>query len=92
MAGSCIFGAMAFQSFVENFPDPFFRRCINITWLISYLVVVNYILFEYTIPFIKFTWKRLLITPVLLILHSLLIQLDFIYGDKSELSCTFIMK
>jgi two-component system, LytTR family, sensor kinase len=53
-------------------PETFFRRCVNNVWLISYLVVVNYILFEHTLPFIKLTWKRLLIAPLLLIVHLLL--------------------
>ena len=47
-------------------PGTFFRRAINNIWLISYLAVINYILFEYTLPFIKFTWKRLLLAPFLI--------------------------
>src|SRR5688572_6535843 len=66
-----------FQSFVEGLPDAFLRRCVNIIWLNIYLVVINYILFEYTLPFIKFTWKRLLIAPVLLFLHFLAYPVGF---------------
>src|SRR5688500_346440 len=66
-----------FQSFVEGLPDAFLRRCVNIIWLNIYLVVINYILFEYTLPFIKFTWKRLLIAPVLLFLHFLAYSVGF---------------
>jgi len=47
-------------------PETFFKRVVNNIWLISYLVVVNYILFEFTLPFIRLTWKRVLLTPVLL--------------------------
>lgn len=60
-----------------NNPDRFFRRAINNVWLISYLAVVNYILFEYTLPFIKLTWKRILIAPVLLFAHIILYSFGF---------------
>lgn len=46
--------------------EAFFKRVWNNTWLVAYLIVLNYILYEYAVPFIKVTWKRLLITPVLL--------------------------
>ncbi|HEV7332517.1 MAG TPA: histidine kinase [Flavisolibacter sp.] len=42
-------------------PDTFFKRAVNNTWLISYLVVLNFILYEYALPFIRLTWKRLLL-------------------------------
>lgn len=51
--------------------DAFFKRAVNHVWLISYLVIANFILFEYTFPFIKLTWKRLLATPFLLFLHMM---------------------
>jgi len=60
-----------------NTPQTFFKRCVNNVWLISYLVVINYILFEYTLPFIKFTWKRLLVAPILLLLHFLAYSVGF---------------
>ena len=41
-------------------PETFFKRIVNNVWLISYLVVLNFVLFEYALPFIKLTWKRLL--------------------------------
>lgn len=50
-------------------PETFFKKIINNTWLISYLIVINFILFEYTLPFINFTWKRMLLTPILLWAH-----------------------
>ena len=46
--------------------NPFFRQAINSIWLMVYLMSVNFILFEYSFPFIKLTWKRLLITPFIL--------------------------
>lgn len=55
-----------------NSPDVFFKRVVNNVWLISYLTVLNFILFEYTLPFIKLTWKRMLAAPVLLWAHLML--------------------
>lgn len=54
-----------FSDLISN-PDSFLKRVVNNVWLISYLVVVNFILYEYTLPFIKLTWKRILIAPLLL--------------------------
>jgi two-component system, LytTR family, sensor kinase len=55
-----------------NTPETFFKKVINNIWLVSYLVVVNFTLFEYTLPFIKITWKRILIAPLLLFAHLML--------------------
>jgi two-component system LytT family sensor kinase len=57
--------------FVTNF-DTFLQRIVNNVWLIGYLVVVNFIFFEYTIPFIKLAWKRLLVMPLLLFAQLML--------------------
>lgn len=50
-------------------PDTFWGRVVNNAWLVSYLIVLNFVFFEYTVPFMKFTWKRILIIPFLLALH-----------------------
>jgi two-component system, LytTR family, sensor kinase len=52
--------------------ETFFKRLVNNTWLISYLTVINFVLFEYTLPFIKLQWKRILVAPVLLFGHMIL--------------------
>lgn len=54
------------------FPKTFFVSLWNNFWLASYLGVINFIFFEYTLPFIKLTWKRILLTPVLLLVHLML--------------------
>jgi hypothetical protein len=56
---------MLFGDLINN-PDTFFKRVVNNTWLTTYLIVLNFILFEYALPFIKFTWKRILLAPLLL--------------------------
>lgn len=53
-------------------PETFFKRVINNIWLISYLTVVNFILFEYTLPYIKLHWKRILLAPFLIWAHLML--------------------
>jgi two-component system, LytTR family, sensor kinase len=53
-------------------PETFLKRVVNNIWLVSYLVVINFILFEYTIPFIRLTWKRVLLTPLLLWAHLMM--------------------
>lgn len=60
-----------FKELLSN-PETFFKRALNNIWLISYLIVLNFILFEFTLPFIKFTWKRILLSPFLLLGHLLL--------------------
>ena len=60
-----------FGDLVNN-PETFFKRAWNNIWLISYVSVLNFILFEYTLPFIKLTWKRILIWPLLLFAHLML--------------------
>lgn len=51
--------------------DALLIRTINNIWLAVFLVVNHLVLFEYTIPFIKPTWTRILITPLLLGVHLL---------------------
>lgn len=55
-------------------PETFFAHMVNNVWLIVYLICLNYIFFEYAIPFLQFTWKRILLAPVfigvLLILYT----------------------
>ncbi len=62
---------LTLQLFIEltSNANIFFKKGINHIWLISYLVIANLILFDYTLPFIKLRWKRLLITPFLLFTH-----------------------
>ena len=50
----------------------FFKRAVNNIWLISYLIIINFLLYEYTVPFIKMTWKRILAAPFLLFAQLML--------------------
>jgi two-component system, LytTR family, sensor kinase len=55
--------------------DTFWRRVINNIWLVSYLTFLNFILFEYSLPFIRLTWKRMLTAPFLLFAQFLMYSL-----------------
>ncbi|MBL7698112.1 MAG: histidine kinase [Chitinophagaceae bacterium] len=56
-------------------PGTFWERCVNNTWLTFYLIVNNYVLFEYTVPFFIRSWKTALTSPVLLFIHFLFYSL-----------------
>ena len=48
------------------------NRIVNNIWRVIYIVVLNFISFEYTLSFFKFTWKRILLYILLLWLHLML--------------------
>ena len=62
--------------------QPFFTAVLNNVWLVSYLVVLNYFLYECALPSFKFTWKRMLVTPVFLFAFLMLCSYGF-YGWRS---------
>jgi two-component system, LytTR family, sensor kinase len=46
--------------------ESFFSALIKNIWLVGYLVLLNYFLFERLIPSLRFSWKRILATPLVL--------------------------
>jgi two-component system, LytTR family, sensor kinase len=56
------------------YPETVIERIINSCILISYITVLNFIFFEFTLPLFKLPWSRvflgLLLTAILLILYS----------------------
>jgi sensor histidine kinase YesM len=60
-----------FHNFIDA-PETFLKKIVNNTWLISYLVVLNYILFEFTLPHIKLNLRSIIISLFLLSGHLLL--------------------
>jgi len=76
----------AFVLFMDYFNnrDTFWERVLNNCWLILYVTVCNFILFEYTIPFIKLTWKRLLLVPLLIFIHMMFYSFG-LYGWRQLL-------
>jgi two-component system, LytTR family, sensor kinase len=65
-----------------NTPDVFFKKTVNHIWLMMYVMVLNFILFEYTIPFIRLSWKRMLAAPFLVIGHIIFYTIG-IYGWRA---------
>ncbi|HLF46302.1 MAG TPA: histidine kinase [Chitinophagaceae bacterium] len=53
-------------------PETFFKRAVNHAWLIIFLLPLNFILFEYSIPFIKLSWKRILAGLLLIWIHLMI--------------------
>jgi sensor histidine kinase YesM len=60
-----------FSELVSN-PETFLPRALNNVWRCSYIVVLNFILFEYTLPYIKLTWRRILLGIFLIWVHLML--------------------
>lgn len=60
-----------FADLIGN-PETFLKKAWNHIWLLSFVTPLNFILFEYTFPFIKLKWKRILIAPILLWAHLML--------------------
>jgi hypothetical protein len=73
--GAILLGLMIFGDLVAG--QSFFTTVINKIWLVSYLVVLNYILYERIVPLFKFTWKRVLVTPVVLFVLLMLYSFGF---------------
>jgi two-component system, LytTR family, sensor kinase len=53
-------------------PEIAIQRSVNIAWLIWPQAALHFILFEYTIPYIKLSWKRILAGIFLIVLHLML--------------------
>jgi len=79
--GAALLMLWLFGDLVRN-PETFFKRAWNNVWLVSYLIILNFVLFEYAFPFIKFTWRRLLVAPFLLWAMLMLYSFGF-YGWRS---------
>src|SRR5215213_314825 len=66
---------------VAKHPDQFLPAVFNNIWGITYLIVVNFILFEYTVPFVL-RKRRLLIYNILLGILLLWVHMMFYsYGS-----------
>ncbi len=57
--------------------QTFLKKIVNNFWLTSFVVVLNYILFEYALPFIRFRWQRLLAAPFILFAMMMLYSFGF---------------
>jgi two-component system LytT family sensor kinase len=57
---------------LQGDPNTYGARVVNELWRLVYITVLNVILFEVTLPFIKLRWKRILAGLVLLWIHLML--------------------
>jgi two-component system LytT family sensor kinase len=62
----------------ETFP----KRVVNHFWLILFLLPLNFILFEFTIPFIKLSWKRILAGLLFIWIHMMFYSFG-LYGWRN---------
>jgi sensor histidine kinase YesM len=65
------YSAFVMLEALVNSPGTFWTRTVNNAWLIIYVLVNNYILLEYTIPFISTNWKRMLLLPFFIFIHMM---------------------
>lgn len=68
-------------SLIQN-PETFPKRVVNHIWLILFLLPLNFILFEYTIPFIKLSWKKILAGLLFLWIHLMMYSFG-LYGWRN---------
>jgi sensor histidine kinase YesM len=71
-----VFFLLSFGHNILNFPGNFFAVLFNVLWRITYVTVLNFILFEYSIPFVlrkrKTIIYNILISIPLLFLYMML--------------------
>jgi hypothetical protein len=73
--GAAYLGLTVFGDLFHD--QAFFKVLFNNTWLVIYLVVLNYVLYEWAIPFIRLRWKRLLVIPIVVFVLLMLYSFGF---------------
>lgn len=76
--GVVYFGLMLLFD-VTNHLDTFFLRTINSLWLTAYILGLYYFLFEYCLPYVRFTLAGIVMSLLTLFLWFLLISLGLFY-------------
>ncbi|WP_128543229.1 sensor histidine kinase [Larkinella soli] len=69
--GAAFLSLWIFGELVSH-PETFWPRVLNNLWRCIYIVVLNFILFEYTLPFFRFHWRRILLGLVFIWGHLML--------------------
>lgn len=69
--GAVFLGLWLFSELVNNL-DTFVPRAWNNLWRCAYVTALNFILFEYTLPYFRLRWKRILAGLFLLWIHLML--------------------
>ncbi|MBL7996583.1 histidine kinase [bacterium] len=76
--GIIYFGLMLLFD-VRNYPDTYIQRTINSLWLTAYILSSYYFLFEYGLPYIRFTLAGIFASLLVLLLWLLLISLGLFF-------------
>jgi len=66
------FFSLNFFGDLVRFPETVVARLVNNLWVVIYVIAVNFIFFEYTLPSMRLTWQRILLAPLLIFGHLLL--------------------
>lgn len=81
-----IFSIFLLISEYHKYPETFQERAVNTYWRLIFIVVLNYILFEFTFPYIgrkrKSIFRNILVAIPLLVVHLMLYSWGF-YGWRS---------
>lgn len=74
------FFLISFGHSLSNFPERFFAVLFNNLWHITYVIVLNFLLFEYSIPFVLRKKKAIIYNILLGILLLWLYMMLYSYG------------
>ncbi|HYC85323.1 MAG TPA: histidine kinase [Chryseosolibacter sp.] len=78
LIGAAQLSLWLFGDAISN-PETFLERAWNSVWLVIYLIALNFVFFEYTLPYIRLTWRRLLLAPLLLFAHLMFYSFGFYF-------------
>ena len=74
--GALVFFVIMVLNMTGEYPGQFFHKILNNIWAIIYLTVLNFILFEYSVPFVlrkrKLIVSNILVGILLLFVHLML--------------------
>src|SRR5687768_7051475 len=60
--------------FVElvRYPETFLVRAVNTMWRTIYIAGINFLFFEYALPYVRFTWNRIVFLPLFIFILLML--------------------
>jgi len=76
-----VFFLLQFGHSVSQYPESFFAVLFNNLWNVAYVIVLNFILFEYSIPFVLRKRKTIIYNILLGILLLFLYMMLYSYGS-----------
>jgi LytS/YehU family sensor histidine kinase len=73
---------MGFISTIGKYPNQVLPVVFNNVWGVSYLIIINFILFEYTVPYVIMKRKFIVINILTGLLLAFVFMIVFSYGSK----------